>query len=552
MDAAQVRALADGGETLKVEFKSQVNDDRLVEAIVCLANSEGGTLLIGIDDDGSIIGANPRHDTVTDPARLAAMIVNRTAPSVVVDIEVIDIGGHPVEAIQVDRAQSVVSTSGGLYLRRAIDVQGKPTCVPLLAHEQLSRAGDLGAVDLSTLPVPGATMEHLDSAEMSRFRTFAGSQGDRILANLSDDDLVTALGFSHAAGDPTLGALLLFGTESAIEHFIPTHETAFQVLDDLEVAVNNIAHRPLLRTMVELTAAIEPYNPEEEIQDGLFRVGLPRFAESTLRELIANALVHRDYARRGQVRVAIEDGALSVSNPGGFPAGITINNVLHAPPNPRNPRLAEAFKRAGIVDRTGRGINKVYRSQLAVGRAAPDYTASTSEWVEVRVRPGPADRELAAFVAGAERQGDRLSLPMLQVLHEVRDEQRITTTRAAVLLQRDSSEARAILNELVGRGYLESRGERKARTYLLSAAMYRQLGRPDDYVRTRGFDQLQQEEMVLTYAREHGSIARRDAAALCQLSDDQASRLLRRLVADGRLAMDGSRRTSRYRVPTTE
>jgi ATP-dependent DNA helicase RecG len=357
---------------------------------------------------------------------------------------------------------------------------------------------------------------------------------------------VTALGFHLSDASLAIGAVLLFGSGASIERYVPTHETAFQVLDGLQVVVNRIERRPLLRSMVELTGAIEPYNPEEEIEDGLFRIGLPRYADTALRELVANALVHRDYAVRGQVRVAIEDGTLAIANPGSFPSGITVDNLLTAPPNPRNPRLAEAFKRAGLVDRTGRGINKVYWSQLAAGRAAPDYGRSSDAWVEVRVRPGPADRELAAFVAAAEREGDRLSLSTLQVLHEVRAEQRITASRAAEVLQLGTDEARAVLNELVGRGYLESRGERKARTYHLSAAMYRQLGEPAGYVRTRGFDRIQQEEMVLTYARQHGAITRRDAAALCQISDDQASRLLRGLVAQGRLVMEGSRRSARY------
>lgn len=547
VDAEEVTAIAEAGESLTVEFKTEANDDRVVEAVVCLANADGGVLLLGVADDGSVIGTPPRHGSGTDPARLVAMIANRTAPSVVVDAESLDVEGRHVIAVRVEAARSVVSTTGGLYLRRAVDVHGRPTCVPLLPQEQLGRAGSIGAVDLSIRPLRDATMADLDRAELARFRDLAAAQGDGVLAGLSDRDLVTALGFRPPDAELTLGAVLLFGTEAAIDRFAPTHETAFQVLDGGEVVTNRIGHRPLLRSMVELTDAIGPYNPEEEVQDGIFRVGLPRFADSTLRELIANALVHRDYARLGQVRVAIEDGTLTISNPGGFPAGITVDNLLTAPPNPRNPRLADAFKRAGIVDRTGRGINKVYWSQLAVGRTTPDYGRSTSEWVEVRVRPGPADRELAAFVADAQRRGEPLSLATLQVLHEVRAESRITSARAAALLQVTPDEARALLNELVGRGDLESRGERKARTYHLSAAMFRKIGRPADYVRTRGFDRIQQEQMVLTYAREHGSIARRDAAALCQLSDDQASRLLRGMVASGRLAMDGSRRTARYR-----
>lgn len=66
--------------------------------------------------------------------------------------------------------------------------------------------------------------------------------------------------------------------------------------------------------------------------------------------------------------MVIENQTLAINSPGGFPDGITIGNLLAAPPQARNPRLAEAFKQAGLVERTGRGINRVFRSQLALGR----------------------------------------------------------------------------------------------------------------------------------------------------------------------------------------
>ncbi|MDQ3354656.1 MAG: AAA family ATPase, partial [Actinomycetota bacterium] len=143
----------------------------------------------------------------------------------------------------------------------------------------------------------------------------------------------------------------------------------------------------------------------------------------------------------------IEDQTLSITSAGSFPEGITLGNLLAAPPQPRNPRLADAFKRAGLVERTGRGVNRVFRSQLVLGRPQPDYSRSTGSWVEVRLRPTPADRELAAFAAQAGREAKPLSLQTLQVVHEVRAERRITSARTAEVLQLSTDEARAILND---------------------------------------------------------------------------------------------------------
>src|SRR5690606_21942851 len=70
-----------GGETLDVEFKSDVNDTELVETVVCLANGGGGTLLVGVHDDGRVVGARPRHGATTDPRRIEALVSNSTRPA---------------------------------------------------------------------------------------------------------------------------------------------------------------------------------------------------------------------------------------------------------------------------------------------------------------------------------------------------------------------------------------------------------------------------------------------------------------------------------------
>ncbi len=96
------------------------------------------------------------------------------------------------------------------------------------------------------------------------------------------------------------------------------------------------------------------------------------------------------------------------------------------------------------------------------------------------------------------------------------------------------------------RGLVEARGERRARTYLLSASVYRELGSPAGYVRASGFDRIQRETMVLQYIEAHGRITRRDTMELCNLSGNQASHLLRQMAAEGKLRQEGQRRGAYY------
>jgi hypothetical protein len=95
-------------------------------------------------------------------------------------------------------------------------------------------------------------------------------------------------------------------------------------------------------------------NRSTEIVD-LFRTEIPDFSEEAFREAVANAMTHRDYTALGAIHVQWTDQGIAISNPGGLPEGVRLDNLLTTSPRPRNPLLADAFKRAGIVERTGRG-----------------------------------------------------------------------------------------------------------------------------------------------------------------------------------------------------
>ena len=96
---------------------------------------------------------------------------------------------------------------------------------------------------------------------------------------------------------------------------------------------------------------------------------------------------------------------------------------------------------------------------------------------------------------------------------------------------------------------VETRGKGKGRSYLLSSGTYRRLGLESQYVRQRGFEPFQQEQLVLQYVQAHGRIARRQVAELCRISPPHATRVLARLVRKGELAMHGRKRGTWYGLP---
>ncbi|MEW6749358.1 MAG: ATP-binding protein [Candidatus Latescibacterota bacterium] len=372
MTPEALRALIAGGETLDVEFKGEerraLSDDDLVEAIVCLANRPGDTpgwVLVGVEDDGRVTGARPRHHDRTDPLRVQALVANRTRPSVSVRVDVISLGAQDVVAIEVPTVRLPLGTTDGRYLRRAIGGDGRPACLPMHFHEMQALQADRGLLDYSALEVGEARWADLDPLEFEHFRRFvreSQGRGDASLVELPDLELAKALGAVRAnhevAGVRVLG-LLLFGREESLRRLLPAHEVAFQVLSGQRVEVNDFFRWPLLRVMDELLMRLRARNREEEVLVGMVRVGVPDYPPAAYREGVANALIHRDYTMLGAVHVQWHEDRVEVANPGGFPAGVRLDNLLVTQPRPRNPLLADAFKRAGIVERTARGIDTI-------------------------------------------------------------------------------------------------------------------------------------------------------------------------------------------------
>lgn len=539
-------------ESLRVELKSdrkKLPDRDLVLAVVCLANTEGGEVYLGVENDGRVTGLHPEHADITG---LAALIANRTVPPVSVRVTLVQVESKKVARIEVPRSERPVASSDGTVQRRRLRADGTPECAPFLPHEFITRESDLRQTDYSALPVAGATTAALDPVERQRLRqAITRYGGDRTLVGLDDRELDGALGlvrFDGSTATPTVAGLLLIGTEAAIREHLPTHEVAFQVLDGTDVRVNDFYRWPLTRLFERLEEQFSARVVEKEVQVGLFRVPVPNVDRRAFREALINALTHRDYTKLGACHVRWQEGhAVSISNPGGFVEGVTLNNLLVVEPRPRNPRLADAFKRIGLAERTGRGVDLIFQGLLRYGRPAPSYAASTAASVTVELSCADADLAFLALVLEQEsRLGAPLPVDTLITLSRIREERRVDVGEVANAIQKDLAAARAVLERLVEAGLVEAHGVKKGRTYTLSAEVYRRLGQPADYVRQAGFEPLQQEQMVRRFVREHGSIRRRDVIDLCRMGGQQATRLLRSLVDRKVLKKRGKQRGTYY------
>ncbi|MEN6474688.1 MAG: ATP-binding protein [Syntrophaceae bacterium] len=547
----EITAILKKGETLDVEFKSDAKglpDRDLVAAVVAMANTEGGLILLGVEDDGTVTGVQPGH---LDTTGLNAMIANRTSPSVAISTEIIELDNKKILGITVPKSHSIVSTTDGLVLRRRLMASGKPEAVPFYPHEFIQRQATLGLIDPSAMPLMSLTAEDLNPLERQRIReAIRRYGGDMTLLPLADEELDAALGLVTTVDGvrrPTVSGLLFLGHEEIIRRHIPAHEVAFQILEGTDVRVNEFFRKPLLQTFEEVELLFKARVVEQEIQVGLFRVPIPNFDRRAFREGFINALVHRDYARLGAVHVRMDDDGLTISSPGGFVEGVSLQNLLVAPPRSRNPLLADIVKRIGLAERTGRGIDRIYEGMLRYGRPVPDYSMSDIYSVVLFMSRADADISFLEMILAYEaRTGVPMPIDSLIILSRLRQERRLTTTDLAASTQKSETQTRATLEKLVEAGMIEAQGLGRGRSYMLSAKVYKKTGQKAAYVRQAGFDPIQQEQMVLTYIEKHGSIKRADVMELCRLSGPQAYHLLNRLQKQGKICKKGERRHAFY------
>lgn len=539
----EITTLVVKGETLTTEFKRRRSNNDftkhdLVDAVTCLANGPGGQLLIGVEDDGTISGCFPFHRTgTTDPVRIEAMIQANTRPTLPTLVSAVQIDGKDVVAVQVPPQPTPVCTAKGLYQHRIMRQDGRPACVAMDPAYLFSAYREGKDIDWALLPAYESTLTDILPSALQHFRELTS---EPVLRVLDDTALLTALGLRNVEShELTLGAILLFGTESAIARYVPHHEVLFQALRGTSVVKNESLRGPIIPLMSQIIERIRPFQREEEIYVGLGRVGLQNLPDRVAREAVANALVHRDYTQPGAITITLSDDAFRVASPGGLPRGVTLNNILTAS-NPRSRTLADVFRRAGLVERTGRGVQIMFVDALTAGSGTPEYDGTTPDQVELVYPISRADHEFAHFVREWSREHPQLTITELRILHILRERGRLSTPAIAEELRLSTAQIHSSLSELTTSDVVLHTGRGAGSLNALGPAFFAFTGSKH---RAPAGDPKQQ---ILDYLEEHDQITRAVAMQIGALSGDQASRALTALVESKKLTRHGKGRGTYY------
>lgn len=539
MTIEELQALIARGEGQRLDFKRGVPSVKdLARAVICLANADGGKILLGVDDDGRILGC-----TSYDVPDMLSGVYRATDPPISVDIAEVNTPHGTVLVIHVPRTPFIHSTTGGLFQRRV----GKE-CLPMSASDVLVFQSERAGLDYTALPLGEARYPNdVDDQALEALRAEIEVRNPA-LARYADLDLLRSLGLLVDGEEPsrlTVAAGLLLGRPEMLRKTLPQAEVAyFRQRTETDIRLSERLYLPLPLLLRRLEELIEAANEVRSFLLGLQRIDVPKFPQSVYREAILNAVAHRNYGLPGNVIVRHFSDRLEVYSPGGFPAGVTPANILRQVV-PRNRLLADVLGRVGYVERAGYGVDMMYEELLRLGKEPPWFIPDELS-VRVVIRDMTFDEPFVAFVQRRLRTSSPPTLEQLLVLSHLKRHLELDLMTAMGLLQRNEGETGEMLAGMVREGLLERVGTGKAAVYQLTVKVAEQI---EVSLLGRLLTPAEQEVRVLEYAREQGQITNRECQRLCGLSPDQAFKLLARLVRAGKLKAVGEKRGRRYIPP---
>lgn len=378
----EIERVVASGESTQVEFKLSTGQRSDAARAACgMLNGNGGFVLFGVTDDGRIVGQQVGTSTLEDVARE----LQRISPQPLLAPEVVPVdGGRAVILIRVPRGEGPYTYDGRPYMRVG------PTTVqmPSEHYQRLLVERMHSSQRWETQVARGVTFEDLDTEEVLRTADEAVRRhrlADPLTRGL--EDLLLGFGLLRD-GEMLNGALVLFGRRDRLLPMFPQctlRMARFRGREmgeflDTRQETGNAFHlfakaQEFLRDHLPVAGRIVP---------GLFeRVDDPLYPPVALREALANAFCHRDYAvHGGSVGLALFDDRLEISSTGPLRFGLRPSDLLAPHPSlPWNPTIASVFYLRGIIEKWGRGTIKIDELTQRAGLVRPEFHERAGEVV---------------------------------------------------------------------------------------------------------------------------------------------------------------------------
>ena len=512
------------GETDTVEFKSWVkarNQKEIialaVDELIAFANHKGGTVYFGVEDNPvEVTGCN--HDY--DSQRIIEGIYDKTRPSLFVDIEDFEYEGKLVIAISVKSDGKIYTTTDGRCLKRL----GKNS-KPLYPDELSNVYSAVQNPDFSGRIIRESTLDDINKLEVYNLKEKLRVRDPKsTLPDLEDNDFLRDLHLIKHDGDAerlTVAGLLFVGKEISIQRLLPQAEVIYlhYSSDNLEeYDARQDMKVPLITVIDKLTERVRTYGKIENIQVGLFRLEVEEFPERVFQEALLNAMSHRDYQSNAAVYVKQYPDRIVIENPGGFLDGITENNIITHPSVPRNKLIAETLQNLKYVQRTGQGVDIIFKDMVSMGKPYPRYR-SFNDAVSLTIFSAIDNKKFVKFITEVQDKSSKIMpLAEMMILRQLMDNRKESLSVLAETVQKSLDETKKSCNKLINSGLIEIVGKE----YMLTAKVYEALKSDVEYTRDKTIQYIKAKNMILEYLQGNDKITSAKIQEMCCFTKQQA------------------------------
>lgn len=458
MKTAEFNDLLSEGEGEKVEFKKTIPPGESVAKILCaFLNQRGGRLVVGVDEHGRQIGIPNADEAIqTLNENLKGLIT----PQPLWSADKIEIDGRDFVIFEVSEGMDKpYVTQGGVYVRKGERVAAatRDEISSLISKRAL--AGDRWERQIAM----GVAVEDLDEALIRETAAMALSTG-RWQGDVHDPkSFLYSLGLlTHS--DITNAGVVLFGTKVArwfpqvrIRFVImPTGKTGDAYEDDATFEGNLFAiAKEAFQRLTRYTGTLRTTFQHTALQ----REEVREYPPSAIREAVMNSIIHRDYNRSGSILIAMLPTSLKISNPGGLPRELTVADLKKDHPSvPRNPDIAHVCYLRGLIEKIGRGTQRIVEDCRRNHLRDPKWTSSESETTLTFFARTPITK-------GLDDLNDRQRL----ILHALQKQDHLSSRKVSDVLGEDVTDrtVRSDLRLLVDRGLIIQRGRGRSTSYAL-------------------------------------------------------------------------------------
>lgn len=386
LDQQDLLDIISKGESPYIEFKEEkVKPNDLAGEIVSFANMEGGTIIIGVSDEGIIKGV-----LVKDiEERIMNICRNNCIPNIVPIYQEVVIDGFKVVVLTIPKGANkpYYTVDNKYYIRVG-------TTKRIASREELMRLFQAsGAVHFDISPVEESTKKNLNMDlirdyfyKYNMFDLYEETDEavERILLNA---DILREGGNTKKC---TVGGLLIFGRR--VENILPQSGISFAYFNGNDITEELIDKKQIvgnLPEIVEQSLLIIKNNiktPSTIV--GAVRVEKETYPSVVIREALVNAVVHRNYSIIGsKIRVLMFDNRIEFHSPGKLPNTVTIDKMKIGVSYSRNPFLVKYMENLRYIDQLGRGIPMIIRNMGELGAKEPKLREIGEEFVLTIYRP---------------------------------------------------------------------------------------------------------------------------------------------------------------------